>query len=49
MDRGAWWATVHGVAELYRLNHAHIHANQAWWDVLGTHRSTREQTTQLIH
>ena len=23
MDRGAWWATVHGVAELETMEHSH--------------------------
>ena len=26
MDRGAWWATVHGVEELDTSVHAHMHA-----------------------
>ena len=25
MDRGAWWATVHGVAELDTIKHTHTH------------------------
>ena len=24
MDRGAWWATVHGVTELDTIEHAHL-------------------------
>ena len=27
MDRGAWWATACGVAELVRTEHAHTHAS----------------------
>jgi len=27
MDRGAWWATVYGVAELDMTEHAHTHTH----------------------
>ena len=26
VDRGAWWATVHGVVESDSIEHAHVHA-----------------------
>ena len=26
MDRGAWWATVHGVTESDRTEHVHTHS-----------------------
>ena len=27
MNRGVWWATVHGVAESNTTEHAHMHTN----------------------
>ena len=36
MDRGAWWATVHGVAELDVTEHTHRHRGQGQSPVCST-------------
>ena len=41
MDRGAWWATVHGVAELAMTECIHTHTH--------THIQTDRQTDRHTH
>ena len=41
MDRGAWWATVHGVAELAMTECIHTHTH--------THIQTDRQTDTHTH
>ena len=43
MDRGAWWATVHGVAELDMTEHTHSHTHTH------THTHTLDEHLQAAY
>ena len=41
MDRGAWWATVHGVAELVTTDHAHTDTVHIYYNNTGIYRKLK--------
>ena len=41
MDRGAWWATVHGVAELVTTEHAHTDTMHIYYNNTGIYRKIK--------
>ena len=58
MDRGAWWATVHGVAKRqkwlsYSHTHTHTHTQSGWRvnfpRMLSTWRSPRDLDQKVLH
>ena len=52
-DRGAWPATIHGIAELHitvqlsRLTHTHMHASTHTHTHTHTHTASKENTGDL--
>ena len=50
MGRGAWWATVHGVAESWPWLNAHTHTHTERWEDGGfRHRRLVLSATHLLH
>ena len=48
MDRGAWQATVHGVARAYTHTHTHTHTLYSPWGCVRVHTHTHPLKTILL-